>query len=269
MSSDGSSRWSLANVSSGFSLGDDGTAYAVVAGNPSGLGCNFYTSVVAAVSADDGTRHWGVTLPCNQIVGATASPLIVGADGTVYLGSQAQDLVTGLSAQTLAISAAGTVRWSRDEASSPLMVGADGTVYFSGSPGTRAYGRDGALRWQTDLAGHMAALPNGDVLVLDYGGSLHDLRANGGVAWSFDLASAGLSTAAGPVVVEDAIYLTSVCVLGTHCTPRMIALSLDGVPLWTLEGVTSSGWIAVGEDAVYVLEAELQTAALTLVAISD
>jgi hypothetical protein len=156
------------------------------------------------------------------------------------------------------------------------MVGADGTTYYAvfqadaqgagtGMLTTRGYGPEGATRWETSHAGPMAAMPDGDVLLMDQS-RLYDLHPGGAVAWSVDIP---YTLGGGPIVVKGAIYITTLCFSHGHdCEPGITALSWTGDTLWSVGGITPL-WMVPGKETIYALSVDLSSMQLSVVAIAD
>lgn len=118
---DGSTKWTYKPPSGGtVGIGDDGTIYTTAQDNVS----NMY---VAAIHPN-GSKKWELLIG----KGIDSAPAI-GADGTIYIGSQDKNFY--------AINPDGTIKWkfaTNDWVESPPAIGPDGTIYF----GTSEFGKD-------------------------------------------------------------------------------------------------------------------------------
>lgn len=128
-------------VNSSPVIAEDGTVY---------IGCSSAFAKVSAIDGYTGQVKW--TFP---VLGLVRS-LALGADGTVYFGSQNDDTLFALNPN-------GTVRWRKDFGTdlngqalgiAPPMIGDDGTVYAEDTNGTvYAFdGGSGSLRWSASIA---------------------------------------------------------------------------------------------------------------------
>ena len=171
------SRWSciVTAFDSSPTIGPERTIY--VAGYDAG-----YDGEVSAISP-----HGIIKWSCN-IGGFVSGSLAVGADGTVYAGSDH----TGLSA----LSPNGSLLWCYeiDEAiqSSPA-IGEDGTIYIGSDDGyLYAINPNGTLKWRFSLGGSATGRPaiggDGTVYVTSDGvssGTLYAVKEDGTLLWSF------------------------------------------------------------------------------------
>jgi outer membrane protein assembly factor BamB len=141
--------------------------------------------------------------------GAFGSPSI-GADGTVYAGSQ--DWFYALDGAT------GVVKWSVFNTEVNLQapaIGADGTVYAAASGGVYAYdGVTGSLKWayQTGLFGYSFGSPtigaDGTIYVVNPLGTLYALNPQTGTLnWSLSVGSSAYGTPA--LDAKGTLYLGS------------------------------------------------------------
>jgi len=216
------------------------------------------------VSAQNNTLKWSYAIGCGGgTLGEAPSP-VVGADGTIYMGSDDNKLY--------ALNPDGTLKWfyqtSRAIRSSPAM-GTNGTIYITSEDG-RLYALDenGTLRWTFDnvYAYPSPAIgPDGTIYVgsLDsYFVSLSALHENGDLKWSFNtklppLCGIDSCPAIGP---DGTIYFTVVDVektkmgwpFGYGPVGYLFALDENGAQKWVIgAGGTSSP--AIGTDGtIYV-----------------
>ena len=106
-----------------------------------------------------------------------SAPPLIGADGTIYVGSRAGTLT--------ALDASGNVRWryeSGEDMSSYVAQDRDGTLYIGlFNERVQALDADGRLRWEVSLNGAMRSAParglDGTLYVGTLGGQLYALAA--------------------------------------------------------------------------------------------
>ncbi len=138
----------------------------------------------------------------------TCSPS-VGADGTVYVGSDDNSFY--------AYSPAGALKWSHVAAgsfdTSSAAIGPDGTVYAScGDGNLYAFGgADGTVKWSYPFPATQAPssspslASDGTIYVHGTDGNLYALTSAGALKWTF--AAAGVSYAAPTVAPDGTVYL--------------------------------------------------------------
>ena len=161
-------------IRAGVAIGADGTIYVGWNDNP-GERSQWY-----ALSPRGGIL-WTVDLP-----GVSWSTPAFGADGTIYLASQAGNLV--------AVDPAGSVRWLLDNlvaiSSSPA-IGLDGTIYVAARHGVHAVDADGEVQWTYETSGATfflsspAVASDGTIYVGGMDGRLHAINRDGSARWTF------------------------------------------------------------------------------------
>ncbi len=163
---------SLVTIRSSPAVAGDNTIYCVASGR-------------LYAFTHDGTRKWDVQIDDGSIVSAL-SP-VVGADGTIYVGSN-----LGLF---YAFNPEGTVKWSVGGLGNPgesAAIGADGTVYFTSglSPTVPlyAFAPDGTRLWSNWTNEFSGASPvvgkDGTIYVGSYPGrTLYAVRPDGVATW--------------------------------------------------------------------------------------
>ena len=176
--------------------------------------------------------------------GVYSSPAI-GCDGTVYVGSNDNNLY--------AINPDGSKKWEFVTGSlvqSSPAIGSDGTVYVgSGDGKLYALNLDGSKKWEFATGGAVDSSPaigsDGTVYVGSWDGKLYALNLDGSKKWEFATGSGVFSS---PAIGSDGtVYVGS-------GDGKLYALNLDGSKKW--EFVTGS-WVqsspAIGSDGtVYV-----------------
>jgi len=155
-----------------------------------------------------------VAAPSNSVavikgVGGGSAGVVVGADGTLYMGSIFDSFAHALNAD-------GTHKWTFDVghtviASSPA-VGADGTVYLAATDGYLfALRADGTLKWnhRWDSSGlsHPALGADGTVYVGNGNGSLYAVKGDDGtLKWTYQT---GDRICSAPAVDDGTVYAGS------------------------------------------------------------
>ena len=173
--------------------------------------------------------------------GAYESSPAIGADGTIYVGSQDGNLY--------AISPRGAKKWTF-ETGSPIgsspAIGADGTIYVgSGDRYLYAISADGKKRWAYQTGEAVYSSPaigrDGTVYVVS-AGKLYAISADGTENWAFQSREAAYSS---PVIAEDGtIYLVA--------AGKLYAISAEGKTKWAY-GTGLDSTPAIGRDGtIYV-----------------
>jgi len=130
-------------------------------------------------SADTGTPKWSYTTG-----GEINSSPAIGADGTIYVGSDDNKLY--------AINPNGTLKWSYTTGysmySSPA-IGADGTIYVGFGDKLYAINPNGTLKWSYTTGGGIDSSPaigaDGTIYVGSYDNKLYAINPNGTLKWSY------------------------------------------------------------------------------------
>ncbi len=255
---DGSKKWSFSTegrIYSSPTIGADGTIYVgsadynLYAIGPDGTlkwsfateGTEAGTGGVFSPPPDPGegggtagTVDWGVS----------SSP-VVGADGTIYVGSWDGNLY--------ALSPDGSEKWrfttTGDVFSSPA-IGDDTTIYV-GSRYSEFYAidPDGAKKWKfsTDNAVHSSPAigADGTIYIGSYDNNLYALKPDGTQKWKF--------SADGWVLSSPAIGADGTIYVGSHDN-SLYALDQDGTEKWSVTtGHMVSSSPAIGADGtIYV-----------------
>jgi outer membrane protein assembly factor BamB len=195
-----------------------------------------------------GTKLWAF-----QTGGKVISSPALGADGTIYVGSDDYNLY--------ALSPTGAKRWSfaaSDVIEAAPVVAPDGTIYVGSYDGTLyALGPDGTERWQfptgNKIMAPAALAVDGTVYIVSADGNLYALSPNGSQKWTFKTGTFGspVSSFGAPSVgLDGTVYVASSQFLGTSSL-RLNALNPDGTVRWSfrnpslLELVTSP---VIGSD---------------------
>jgi outer membrane protein assembly factor BamB len=177
--------------------------------------------------------------------GPVSSSPAIGADGTIYVGSEDYNLY--------AINPDGTQRWSLFTGgvirSSPA-IGADGTIYV-GSEDRNLYAinPDGTKRWSlltgAGVYSSPAIGPDGTIYVGSMDGNLYAIDPDGSQKWS--------SPTGGPVSSSPAIGADGIIYVGSNDN-ELWAINPDGIWIWTM---VTGDWVmsspAIGADGtIYV-----------------
>lgn len=175
---------------------------------------------------------------------------VIGADGTVYVGSQ--------DCKLYAINPDGSLKWSYTAGSwllSSPAIGADGTVYIGSVAGdSKLYAIDpaGALKWTYQMGGAItyscpAIATSGTVYVGCDDGKLYAVNPDGSLKWLFDT---GLWIRTSPAVAADGtVYVKNGF--------KLRAINQDGSLKWMIDlGGEAADWFpspSIGADGtVYV-----------------
>ena len=171
-------------------------------------------------SADTGTLKWSYTTGSYI---AYSSPAI-GADGTIYVGSEDNNLY--------AINPNGGLKWSFTTGywilSSPV-IGADGTIYVGSYDHTLyAINPDGGLKWSYATGSSIYSSPaigaDGTIYVGSLDGKLYAINPNGTLKWSY---TTGGWIATSPAIGADGtIYVGSL-------DGKLYAINPNGTLKWS------------------------------------
>ncbi|MFI7411802.1 PQQ-binding-like beta-propeller repeat protein [Streptomyces sp. NPDC049627] len=178
---------------------------------------------IRAYSADGGVR-WRRTTPG----GVTATPLVSG--GVIYAGTYGDRLV--------ALDAAdGTVRWSVSggaDVNSPTLVGGR-TLVTTSDTESRLHGfdLDGNRIWSSAELGEAAGcVAAGSLGVVDTGGTVTAIKADGAKTWTYD---SGADWLPGLAVAGETIYVQT--------ESAVQAVGLDGKRRWSVPVDTSESMV--------------------------
>lgn len=172
---------------------------------------------LVALAREDGVRRWTVALGDRVY----STPLVAD-DGTVYVGTDAKQLV--------AVSAAGAVIFRIDvdgEADSGPAFGADGTIVFAAGRSVLAARKGGDLAWRFSAKDKVYTSPavtdDGLVIFGSQDDHVYAVRPGGALAWKVDL---GADVDGAPAVSDDgSIYV------GTDAG-EIVKLDHDGNVVW-------------------------------------
>lgn len=205
------------------------------------------TALSSFTGPQDNTPKWG-----HQTSGAVTSSPAIGADGTVYVGSEDGFLY--------AINPDGTRAW-RFSTGDPVIAspGLDsaGNIYFGSNSGEFiSLNSNGIVRWRYQTGGqiHSNALitPDGKVYVGSGDGDLYCFNNSGGLNWKFETTGAILSSPA--LGVDDRIIFG-------HSSGKIYALDEEGKEDWNYQtgayvasspAVSADGTIYIGSDDFYL-----------------
>ena len=194
--------------------------------------------------ADTGWPKWSYTTGG----GIGDSSPAIGADGTIYVGSEDHNLY--------AINPNGTLKWSYttgDWIESSPAIGADATIYV-GSNDHNLYTIDpnGGLKWSYTTGGGIASSPaigaDGTIYVGSDDNNIYAINPNGGLKWSY---TTGNWIASSPAIGADGtIYVGS----SDH---KLYAIDPNGTLKWSYTtdsqivsspAIGADGTIYVGSD---------------------
>ncbi|MDB4794665.1 PQQ-binding-like beta-propeller repeat protein [bacterium] len=209
-----------------------------------------------------------------QTDGNVTSPLVIGNDGTIYVGSGDDNLY--------AINPDGSKKWAiktlTGVSSSPA-IGSDGTIYFGSGQYLRdvdtilyAINRDGSKKWSFKIGGkddpftsilerilHPSPVVgrNGVIYIFSTDDNLYAINPDGSKKWSFKVDSAVLSSPAfkvgRAVLSSPAIGTDGTIYVGSY-VGNLYAINPDGSKKWAFKvdsAVLSSP--AIGNDGtIYV-----------------
>lgn len=189
------------------------------------------------------------------VVGPIASSPVIGADGTIYVGTTEGKLV--------AVSNTGTISWSattNDRHGSSPALGQDGTIYV-GSTDRKLYAFDpnGGTKWALDLGSPVHGSPavggEGSIYIGTSDGKLHAVSFAGSERWSY--------ATGGPITGTPAVYAGTVYV-GSEDKKLHAVSTVDGGARWSY---ATSGAVAtpvIGPDGtIYVGSADARVYAIT------
>jgi len=227
------------DVDAGPTIGPDGALYTGGDG-------------IYAINAN-GTLRWHFATG-----GHVSSTPALGADGTVYAGSQDNSIY--------AVTPDGKRQWefrARDDVESSPAIEEDGTIYI-GSDDNRLYALSpqGQMLWAFTTADDVRASPaigrDGTVYVGSFDGLLYAIRRDGTLLWAFRT---------GDRIQSSALIDASGAILVGSQDDRLYAIEPDGKLRWSVELggdvdsspiLASDGTIFVGSDdgKLYALRAK-------------
>lgn len=209
-----------------------------------------------AGAGDAGDVHPPAKVVFALEVGPIASSPVIGADGTIYVGTTDGKLVAVRKD-------GGAVSWSGatgDTRGSSPALGQDGTIYV-GSTDRKLYAFSpaGATKWALDLGAPVHGSPavggDGTVYVGTADGKLHAVGSSGVARWSY--ATGGAITGA-PAVYAGVVYV------GSEDKSLHAVSTPDGQARWTYATLGAVGTPVIGPDGtVYVGATDARVYAIT------
>ncbi|HVJ93734.1 MAG TPA: PQQ-binding-like beta-propeller repeat protein, partial [Labilithrix sp.] len=228
----------------------------VIVGNESGV-LYAFTAENGEPFADAGPA----TYPSPKVVfflfvGPMVASPVIGADGTIYVGTTEGKLV--------AVSSDGSgVKWSastNDTLGSSPALGQDGTIYVGSSDGNLyAFSPDGGAKWALALGAAVSGSPavggDGTVYIGTSHGNLNAVRPDGTLRWSYATDGEIRGT---PAVYAGVVYVGSE-------DKRLHAIStLEGTAYWRYATQGAVGTPVIGPDGmVYVGSADSRIYAIS------
>jgi outer membrane protein assembly factor BamB len=276
LSSSGQVRWTFKTPASSV-------VYAIQLLTDGSALVNSSNGAIYKVSQATGAFQWGLSTGTQ----GGATPMVVGADGTIYFGSES----TG---ELFAVSSAGTVKWSTKLGGSPVgspAIRSDGLIYVAvGAAGTsqpavqivdprraRVVWTWKAPKGTAAFVGGVAVTPKDQAIVASYyNGKVFaiDPKKAGGLLWTHESIIPGVDYWSAPIVGADGtIYVGEGGVLGKDGDKRVVALSPEGVQKWatTVRGEVDVAMALSRDGVLYAMsmaelpnaDAELRLTALT------
>jgi outer membrane protein assembly factor BamB len=197
-------------------------------------------SLSATVSASTGTLKWSY-LTGYRVLGSPS----IGADGTVYFGSDDRNIY--------AINSDGTLKWTYATSGyvqSTPAVDRNGNVYVGSNDGILyAIKSNGVLKWRIITSSMYGSSPafgaDGTIYVGSGDGKLYAVTMDGILKWSY--ATGGLIVSSPAIGTDGTIYVGST-------DGKLYAIHTDGTLMWSISAgtyITSSP--AIGTDGtIYV-----------------
>ena len=183
--------------------------------------------------------------------GQVRSSPAIGADGTIYVGSDDNRLY--------AISRHGSLKWSfltGGPVESSAAVGDDGTIYIGSLDGNvYAIGPNGTESWTFPTGSGISSSPvigPGGIIYINSGGVLYAINPDGTEKWTFSI---GQSLFSFPAIGADGtIYVGGQIFVGYGSWPHVFAINPDGTRQWALISFGGMPFApAVGSDGtIYV-----------------
>ncbi len=229
-------------LASSTAVGADGTVY-ITGDEGANDSIEYYLYAISPAGGEKWKYYIGGQGFNNSA--AWSSPT-VGADGTVYVGSDTHSLY--------AISPDGLLKWvfvTGNGIDSSPAIGADGTIYVgSGDTYLYAINPNGTLKWKFATFNYIAASPavdaSGTVYIGSADGFFYAINPNGTLKWKFPKAGYFSSPAIGP---DGAVYVGG-------DDDNLYAINPDGTPRWQYDVGNGNGTIsspAIGADGtVYI-----------------
>jgi outer membrane protein assembly factor BamB len=210
---------------------------------------------VPDVGSDAGPSYPPAIVRFSLPLGPMASSPVIGADGTIYVGT--------LDGKLFAVSPHGaSTKWSvttNDTAGSSPAIGQDGTVYVGSTDhGLYAIKPDGTMAWRVDLGAEVTGSPavggDGTIYVGSVDGKLHAVEAAGKIRWAY--------ATGGPITGTPAVY-AGVVYVGSADKKLHAVSVIDGTERWTYEtqGAVATPVIA-SDGTVYVGSADARVYAI-------
>lgn len=186
-----------------------------------------------------------------QLGGPIASSPVIGADGTVYVGS---------GYNLYAVNSSGTTKWAFPTGnvveSSPA-IGTDGTVYVGSFDGNLyAINPDGTQKWAfstgmanpsfTGIRSSPAIGADGTVHVGAYDGNFYAINPDGTQKWAFTTFEGNAFLSSPAIGIDGTIYVSD-------WTGNFFAINADGTQKWSLITNSLGASPAIGADGtVYI-----------------
>jgi outer membrane protein assembly factor BamB len=189
-------------------------------------------------------------------IGPMSSSPVIGADGTIYIGTTQGKCVAVLGDGS-------ATKWSattNDTLGSSPALGQDGTIYVGSSDRSLyALTTDGNKKWALDLGAEVHGSPavggDGTIYVGTQDGKLHAIDSAGKERWSY--------AAGGPITGTPAVYAGAVYV-GSEDKKLHAVSTIDGKARWTYDTLGAVGTPLIASDGtVFVGAADARLYAIT------
>jgi parallel beta-helix repeat protein len=224
-------KWIISNGGSAPAIGSDGNIYY-------SSGSNLY-----AINPD-GTVKWEYYIEEGFM---KASP-VIGADGTIYIGSRERVLY--------AINPAGTLKWSKklDDPdphgwiSGSVVLAPDGTIYVATYHLLHALWSDGTEKWSYYIGNHQISSPSlgadGTIYIGTHDRIFYAFNPDGTLKWTFN--TSGIVYDSAAIASDGTIYIIT-------SNGTLYALSPDGTQKWNCKTGNCYSSPVIGADGtIYV-----------------
>jgi outer membrane protein assembly factor BamB len=167
----------------------------------------------------------------------------IGADGTIYVGSNDHNLY--------ALNPDGTQKWAfatGNWVTSSPAIGADGAIYVgSNDHGVYALNPDGTRKWVFVTGGEVHSSPaigtDGTIYVGSYDHKLYAVNPDGTQKWAF--ATGGVVYSSPAIGADGTIYMAS-------GDGNLYAINRDGTQKWALVGAAGNSPAIGADGTIYV-----------------